>query len=821
MKTPDNPQLQLAFDFVQYTGSNIFLTGKAGTGKTTFLHTLKKLSPKRMVVVAPTGVAAINAGGVTIHSFFQLSFGPQVPGYEEASQDAGYMRFGKEKRNIIKSLDLLVIDEISMVRADILDGIDKTIRRFKNKNLPFGGVQLLMIGDLQQLAPVVKEGEWQLLREHYDTAFFFSSKALKETHFISIELKHVYRQSDQDFINLLNKIRDNQLDQNVISILNERYNPSFEADDKGYIILTTHNAKAKNINGSRLERINEKPKKFIADVEGNFPEYNYPTEYELHLKTGAQVMFVKNDPSTHKLYYNGKIGKVTGFENSNVVVQCPDDDYPIEVEPLVWQNVKYGLDRETKEITEELQGSFTQIPLKLAWAITIHKSQGLTFDRAIIDAQAAFAHGQVYVALSRCKSLEGLVLNSKINSLSIRSNTSIKQFTHDVEENQPDNKVLQRSKLLYQEQLLTDLFDFNTIQNQFYYINNLLTKNAYNLPVSLIEKYRLESKKHKTDVINTADKFRLQLKNLLQYEQDVEKNPMLQERICKAVDYYYKMLEEVVINLVQSTEVETDNKEIKRSISGALDKLLQEGMFKLNCLKACEKGFVLKDYLQQKAKASIEGLPKKPKKKKSLPETSNISNPDLYNLLKGWRDAKAKEMDWKVYMVLPLKTIKELCSKIPSNKKTLNEIKGFGKKKMEYFGDELLEVLNDFRGDNKMEILPPEDPVEKPKKPKIDTKRVSYDLWKSGKNISEIAEERQLRGSTIEGHLAYYVEIGEIEITKLVPEKQVKLISEYFLNSKNLLLNDAKTALGAKVSYGQLRLVLSHLIHMGKIKKTR
>ncbi|MDZ7742909.1 MAG: PIF1 family DEAD/DEAH box helicase [Bacteroidota bacterium] len=426
MKTPENKQLQLAFDFVQYTGNNIFLTGKAGTGKTTFLHNLKKQSPKRMVVVAPTGVAAINAGGVTIHSFFQVSFGPQVPGYEEQGAGAAYKRFSKEKINIMKSLDLLVIDEISMVRADLLDAIDAVLRKYKNRRQPFGGVQLLMIGDLQQLAPVVKEDEWHILQQHYDTPFFFSSQALQQTSFTSIELKHVYRQSDQDFIELLNKIRDNNLDQQVVDVLNTRYIPGFKADEQGYITLTTHNAKARNINESRLQRLPGKTESFIAEVHGKFPDYNYPTDEKLVLKEGAQVMFVKNDPSPDKEYYNGKIGKIKSFVDDCVLVECPGENFTIQVVPVEWQNVKYGLDPETKAITEEIEGSFTQVPLKLAWAITIHKSQGLTFEKAIIDAEAAFAHGQVYVALSRCKSLEGLVLSSKIGRVALSPTPALK-----------------------------------------------------------------------------------------------------------------------------------------------------------------------------------------------------------------------------------------------------------------------------------------------------------------------------------------------------------------------------------------------------------
>ena len=281
-----NPELQIANDFVQFTGKNIFLTGKAGTGKTTFLHQLKERSPKRMIVVAPTGVAAINAGGVTIHSFFQISFGPQVPGYG-GQEEQGYKRFSREKRNIMKSLDLLVIDEISMVRADLLDGIDETLRRFRISNQPFGGVQLLMIGDLQQLAPVVKDDEWQVLRKHYKTAFFFSSNALQKTSYISIVLHHVYRQSDQHFISLLNKIRDNQVDSEATELLNKRYKPDFDPGKENYIILTTHNAKAKQINDSKLAELEEKVARYEAEIAGNFPEYTYPTEVDLSLKKGA------------------------------------------------------------------------------------------------------------------------------------------------------------------------------------------------------------------------------------------------------------------------------------------------------------------------------------------------------------------------------------------------------------------------------------------------------------------------------------------------------------------------------------------------------
>ena len=317
-----NKQLELAFDFVQYTGQNIFLTGKAGTGKTTFLKSLKERSPKRMIVVAPTGVAAINAGGVTIHSFFQLSFAPQI-GLE--NEQTRQMRFSKEKINIIRSLDLLVIDEISMVRADILDAIDKVMRRFKNGRKPFGGAQLLMIGDLQQLSPVVKRDEWDLLKTHYETAYFFSSKALKEIPYVSIELTHVFRQQDDKFISILNKVRDNILDKKAQDELNQRYDRGFvPGDEDGYITLCTHNIQAHRMNESKLKELPSKEKIFTAHVEGNFPEYSFPTDYELRLKIGAQVMFVKNDPDPEKRFFNGKIGQVTSIEENSFLCNVPE-----------------------------------------------------------------------------------------------------------------------------------------------------------------------------------------------------------------------------------------------------------------------------------------------------------------------------------------------------------------------------------------------------------------------------------------------------------------------------------------------------------------
>ena len=570
-----NDQLQLAFDFVQYTGKHIFLTGKAGTGKTTFLRQLKLNSPKRMVVVAPTGVAAINAGGVTIHSFFQMPFGPFLSdeitgnagtGGDSRSSSESFQKFNREKIAILKSLDLLVIDEISMVRADLLDGIDSVLRRYKNRSQPFGGVQLLMIGDLQQLAPVVKDDEWNLLKPYYDTVFFFSSKALKKTDYVSIELTHIFRQRDEAFIRLLNKIRDNSADQQTLDELNKRYQPGFTGKEgDGYITLTTHNYQSHDLNDSKLAKLPAKVRKFTAKIDGEFPENSYPNDFELNLKRGAQVMFVKNDISRDKLYYNGKIGQITGIDGDLIRVRCPGDEDDITVGSVEWQNTKYTIDEETKEIKESILGTFSQIPLKLAWAITIHKSQGLTFERAIIDAKAAFAHGQVYVALSRCKTLEGMILSTPISNQCIKSDSKVSVFSHEIEQNPPGKELLEMSKLAFQQNLLFELFDFQPLLRRVNYSIKLMNEHQESILPALKEVFVQMSSKLQQDLVDVSDKFKGQLNKLLTENHEVETNPPLQERVKKACNYFSEKLEPGVIDPLKTLELEIDNKTVRKS----------------------------------------------------------------------------------------------------------------------------------------------------------------------------------------------------------------------------------------------------------------
>jgi len=819
-----NTQLQLAYDFVQFTGRNIFLTGKAGTGKTTFLHNLKEHSPKRLVVTAPTGVAAINAAGVTIHSFFQVSFGPLVPDYQPTETIDGVRqtkinRFSKEKINIIRSMDLLVIDEVSMVRADLLDAIDSTLRRFRNRNLPFGGVQLLMIGDLQQLSPVVKEDEWQLLRKYYETPYFFSSRALQKTDYVSIELQHVFRQKDKIFIDLLNKIRDNQLDKTVIDALKARYKPDFNADNSGYIILTTHNYKAHQINDSRLDRIKAKSYTFDAQIWGNFPEYSYPTDAKLTLKEGAQVMFVKNDPNPEKLFYNGKIGTVTEIDKDTVVVQCEGDEEPITVKPLVWEKAKYALDDETKEIKETVEGTFTQLPLKLAWAITIHKSQGLTFEKAVIDAQEAFAHGQVYVALSRCKSLEGLVLSTPVLSQSIKYDQTIDRFTKHYEENQPDHAELEVSRKAYEQQLLTTLFDFESLKRQLYYAVKISHENENSLEGNPVGAFHEIIRQAKAEITEVAEKFQKQLLRLLADGEDVEKNRGLQERLKKASVYFSEKMKSLVITRLQEISIETDNKAIRKKLKNALDNLNREAAFKTACLDACKDGFVVKDYLDAQAKASVESPAKSARRKRAEEVAMELDHPEIYRRLKAWRDAKVAETGWQVYRVLSLRSIRELSDKLPITPTALKAIKGIGQKKLEMFGDELLQIIIDFCEEKDFAGLALEEPAPEERKPKTNTKQVSFELWKAGKSIVEIAKERNYAESTIEGHLSHFVGTGEITIEKLVGSEKVKRISEFFIREKTPLLSEAKTALGDDFSYSELRFVLNYLRFTGEVER--
>ncbi len=834
MENIENLQLDLAFNFVQYTGKNVFLTGKAGTGKTTFLHNLMSASNKRMVVTAPTGVAAINARGVTLHSFFQLPFGPYIPGLQRGATTvqnglkSGYQssgqHFSREKISIMKSLDLLVIDEISMVRADVLDAIDEVLKRFRKKSKPFGGVQLLMIGDLQQLAPVIKEDEWEILKNHYESGFFFSSHALQSTEYISIELKHIYRQQDNDFINILNNIRDNRIDAETIRTLNSRYIPDFKpADNEGHIILTTHNARAQKINDSRLSELRTEEYIFKARIEGDFPEYNYPTDQRLVLKPGAQVMFVKNDPKPQKEFFNGKIGKITEIDDDIIYVLCPGEDSLIAVEPLEWENMKFTIDQETKEIRENILGLFVQYPLKLAWAITIHKSQGLTFDRAVIDSQLAFAHGQVYVALSRCRSLDGLVLSSPVNYHSLNTDLRVEHFTDGLRHNPPDGVLLDHSMLEYEHSLIKDLFDFSPV---LYRLDGIL-KTALQYRESVVGDIPMVftgmMNRYMEEINEIVVKFNTQIDQAFKKGMD----EAFRERMKKAALYFLEKLEDIITAPLQALEIDTDNKAVAKSFKDVTMKLWEDNYVKLSCLRACSTGFSIRDYLSARAKSAIS-VPQMKTVRTRINEASFSSHGEqgLFNHLKAWRVAKAEEMDLPVYMIMQQKTLKELVHFLPVTERELMRIKGFGKKRLEDYGQEILELINAFVVKEGIQIEERENVVEKHQKQekkdrpdKGHTFRISYDMFREGKTIPEIAAQRNLKEATVENHLAYFVSLGEVDILELIDEPAVNTISEYFKSSDNYGLNDAREALENKFTYSQLKMVRAYLRRKEEVRE--
>ncbi len=811
-----NKELDLAFNFVQFTGQNIFLTGKAGTGKTTFLKSLKEKSPKRMIVVAPTGVAAINAGGVTIHSFFQLSFGPQI-GLENASPEQN--RFSKEKINIIRSLDLLVIDEISMVRSDMLDAIDRVLRRFRNRSKAFGGVQMLMIGDLQQLSPVVKSDEWSLLKKEYDTIYFFSSKTLRSISYVSIELKQVFRQQDDRFISILNKVRDNKLDQNSLNTLNQRYIPDFKhQDSEGFITLCTHNNQANQINDSKLRELPQKTHVFNATIEGKFPEYSYPTDFDLKLKVNAQVMFIKNDPDPQKLFYNGKIGKITKIEDEIIYVLCPDEEVEIEVTILQWDNVKYSIDTVTAEIKEEVEGSFRQFPLKLAWAITIHKSQGLTFERAIIDAEASFAHGQVYVALSRCKTLEGMVLSTPISNRSIINDGTVSSFIQSVEQNQPDELNLIEARLAYQHELLTDLFNFDRTNMLLNSMNKQMRENIASFPQVLVNYFKQIHIAFQAELMAISTKFQTQIEQHLTTQADVEKNVELQERVSKAAKYFHEKVKIVLIDNLGKVDLEIDNTALRKQINATAKNLSQEVELKLACFDVCKDGFQVKKLLDTRAKALIENdFPTSKKRKaKEVLSPESIPHPQLYSLLRSWRYEKATNLGIPIYMVFSQKALIELVNYLPTESTTLKLINGLGNKKIEQFGADIIQMIQHYCYENNIEKgeIPLKEVSGIKKKPKVDTKKVSFELFQSGKTIKEIAEERGFSPTTIESHLAHYVGLGELDVNGFLSEEKLKKIVAYFKSSENISLALAKEKFGEDVSYSELRMGLSYWVFM-------
>jgi GTPase SAR1 family protein len=564
---------ELAVDFINSTKRNVFLTGKAGSGKTTLLHYIISNTHKNVAVAAPTGIAAINAKGVTLHSLLHLPFGTFIP--ENAPIDPGnysvqlstpksylaQFKMNRTKRDMIRNLELLIIDEVSMLRADMLDCIDLVLRTMRRNGTPFGGLQILFIGDLNQLPPIIKNEEWKLLGKYYKSVYFFESLVLRQSPLVYIELDKIYRQSDPKFLNILNRLRENQLTEEDVNILNSHHDPEYDKKElEGYIHVTTHNYKADLINDQSLEKLDSKQKKYKAIVSGDFPENLYPVTDLLRLKEGAQVMFVKNDTSGDGRYYNGKVGEVYQMDEEHMSVKVRDPEDIITVVRHQWENKRYKLNKETNEIEENIIGSFEQFPLKMAWAITVHKSQGLTFKKAILDLSDSFAPGQMYVALSRLTGLEGLILSSRIPQITLDNDEALKQF----ENNKPEANTLStqiiEDRKVYVIDLIKQSFNF---QNLKYAFEQHLREFDKDENRSSKQKYQDWTKEQQAVLNNLNEVGKKFNSSLGKFEHEEDYLNLLYERLIKAKDYFTPLMENVLLAFIGHIEKVSIQKKVK------------------------------------------------------------------------------------------------------------------------------------------------------------------------------------------------------------------------------------------------------------------
>lgn len=761
MQSPDVIQpAEMAAKFINLTARHVFLTGKAGTGKTTFLRSIISKTHKRAVIVAPTGIAAINAGGVTIHSQFQLPFGTFLPAIPPANLQTSavpyntpktlfrHLNMRESKRKILLELELLIIDEVSMLRADVLDGIDLVLRYVRKNNQSFGGVQVLFIGDLHQLPPVVKNDEWQLMSAFYKSIYFFDATCLEKNPPIYIELEKIYRQSDDKFIGLLNNLRNNLItdaDQSLLaSFYKEDYHPS---SANGYITITTHNRKADSLNKTKLAELKTPSFFYTATVDGEFPEGNFPTERQLELKEGAQVMFTKNDLTGEQRYFNGKLAKVTKLTSDLISLRPEDADQDIILDKYTWKNIRYNTDKRTNEVTEETIGTFTQFPLKLAWAITVHKSQGLTFDKAVVDIGDSFAPGQAYVALSRLRSLDGLVLTSLFNNRNIRQDQNVSYFSRKKEQQEDLHQQVGQEITLYLKQLVIDGFNLKplddyTYEHVFSY-NKQENRSAkqHHLPwAEQLHARLMESRKH-------ADSFIRQTERIFGDLQSVDFSFLI-ERLQKATEYFSPLFENwsnEIFEHVEAVKLESKTKEYLLELLELEDRFFSQHLRLL------------------KAKTLIE------KQAKNQP----VDKTDLTNLL----DTQKRNDRLQKALTLP-------------NNKSLESNKATKSSKAK---------------------------SKEPKLPKEDTKAVTFRLFnEAGKTVAEIAKERAMTKGTIEGHLAYYIAKGELQAAKIMDKTKLEKILGTIRAEKTVKLNELRDHLGKSFDYGEIKLGIAAYLAEGE-----
>ena len=807
-----NEIFDLAYRFVTETSENIFLTGKAGTGKTTFLKYLKENCSKNIIVAAPTGVAAINAGGVTLHSLFQLPFEPYLPTAASKSALLGKLKFNRQRQDLLRKMELLVIDEISMVRCDTMDAIDTILRSVRRKhNVPFGGAQLLCIGDLYQLPPVAKRDEMNILQEFYSSEFFFDSVVIREQMPMLIELNKIYRQKEDSFVNLLNKVRTNNMNADDFEDLHQRFDASFRPSlEEKYITLTSHNNQADQINYRELHKLPGNSVTYEAIIENDFPEKSYPAEGSLVLKTGAQVMFLKNDLVSKK-YFNGKIGVVKSLSPDEIVVTC--DGEHIYVAQETWENTRYTLTKEGK-LNQETLGTFTQFPLRLAWAITIHKSQGLTFEKVMIDAAAAFSSGQVYVALSRCTSLNGIVLLSKIPSSAIHSNQHVIKGQQSLT---PKGSLAERfagARQVFTQQLLEDIFSFNEINTLVDVLNFHINEQK--------AKLNKESLPWINDLKNkfTADKaiglnFIGLTNSLMKQEAVIEKNFRLQKRINDAANHFAPKFR-AMQDAIKNHPLITEHRETATVINTYLNELYLALFIQNYFLQYCKEPFSVTSFLQHKIKLALPRINISCYASGKKQASPDVLNPELYNTLKRWRDMVCEENDTPIYMVANQNTLKEIAEYLPFTKKDLTQISGFGKLKAEKYGADILDAVRDYCDRNDLETNmaakegnPKRERKEKSVEQKTPTNTISFNLFKEGKSIAEIAKERNFAITTIEGHLASFVANGELDINKMVSEEKQLLIKEAVKIHGSESFKTLKENLPEYVTYGEIRMVIA------------
>lgn len=788
MEQKTNERLELARRIIEGTGTSLFLTGKAGTGKTTFLRNLRSSSRKRIVVCAPTGIAAINAGGVTLHSFFQLDFGPFVPGMNNGTRRK--FSYSKEKLRIIRGMDLLVIDEVSMVRADLLDAVDDVLRRLRDRTKPFGGVQLLLIGDLQQLAPVVREEERHLLEGRYKSLFFFDSVALQQLPYETVELNEVFRQKDADFLGMLNAIRENRADKTVLDKLNSRCIPGFNpGDDEGYIRLTTHNGIANDINRQKLDELPAQPHVFECHIEGKFPETSYPADPELTLKVGAQVMFIKNDTGMDRAYYNGMIGQVVAIdEEYGVAVRPQEGGEIIQVLPVDWDNISYTVNPETKEIVERKEGTFTQFPLKLAWAVTIHKSQGLTFDRAIIDVKRSFAHGQTYVALSRCRTLQGLVLVNPVSPSSIINDTSVDRFYNDHNCDDIDEAHLDMLERQYKVGLLDDLFNFRQMFAAMEGVMRLYQENFMRKFPAIVQDWVQMYETKSREINKVADTFRHQYSRLAMEGSRSEQ--VLGERVKAACKYFVGQLMPVV-DLATKAIRNSDNKAVRSKLQDRLelfeDLLTAKRMLLNNFIS---RQFSIDVYLDLKAEVMLRNVTPKPTreiKKKTRKAAMSDSKQMLSDSKPMLSDEEFEEIDRYVH---------------PEN----------------YEWPDTPTPAKKQRRTDQTPNSPnlPKTPItpKSPKPVKKPTTEITLELYRQGRSVSEIAEIRGLVRSTITGHLLKTLPDQDLEeyVWKNIDE-ELRLRVKAYLDDTPILPNTisgVREAIGGQPAWDDIRFLLRY-----------